>query len=312
MGDYFSINGYTAAEVALGPNSFWGTGHAEFPALMLGLRMVFRCPEAQPKVCHEFRELRCRLFPFDSPMPIANGRTLKIEKRVPAGGRQEDNYIHIEIPLDRTRIAFIERMRKGGDARFRLDFEMVVDEFLEVNKLPGQHYERPILAFLQRHRTLADLKVTFAQSDWVKGFLKNTGYGQTHIIELPRVPIEKTKVMKASFEALERAQELESKGFYDDAVAKCRLALEPFFETTDKTDDKGVTKKIPVLKAAWQTRLGKASYDWLNAAFIATKQATNQSHHLSSSAFGQMEAQILLVLTTALIAYAVETQAEKS
>lgn len=312
MGDYFTISGCTVAEVALGSNGFWGTGHSESPTLTIGLRMKFHGHGVAAKAVYQFRDLRCLLLPFDSPMPIAHGLTKQIEQRVNAGETREDNYIQVEIPLDRGRIALIERMRKGGDARFQLKFEMLVDELLEVSKLPGQHFERSVFAFIDRHRAIADLRVVFPQSDWVTRFLPNIGYGQTYIIEIPVVPMERINGVKASVEALQRAQELHRKGFYDDAVAKCRIALEPFFEVADKPDDKGGTKKVPILKAAWQTRLGKASYDWLNSAFTATKQATNQSHHLSSSMFGQIETQILLILTTALVAYAVETQPGES
>lgn len=77
---------------------------------------------------------------------------------------------------------------------------------------------------------------------------------------------------------------------------------------TDKTNDKGAIVKVPMLKAEWQTRLGKATYEWLNGSFAAMKQATNKPHHLSSSNFDQMETQMLIIATTALVAYAIKTQ----
>jgi hypothetical protein len=113
--------------------------------------------------------------------------------------------------------------------------------------------------------------------------------------------------MKRAFEALQHAYKLEGQGLYQEAVGQCRFALEPFFEPIEKHDAKG-EKKIQQLKSSWEKRLGKATYDWLNASLSAVKGPMNEAHHVSSTAFGQLEAQMLLAVTTALIAYAVKAR----
>ena len=129
-------------------------------------------------------------------------------------------------------------------------------------------------------------------------------------MELPTIPIESCAAVKAAFDALLQAQKLESQGFYNEAVGKCRIALEAFLEIADKADDKGVIKKVPMLKSEWQTRLGERTYHWLNGSIASIKQATNKPLHLSSYHFDQMEAQMLIIVVTALVAYAVKTQSE--
>jgi hypothetical protein len=69
----------------------------------------------------------------------------------------------------------------------------------------------------------------------VQNVLPQTAYGKILILELPAVPFEKCAGLKAACDALLQAQELYKQGFYHDAVGKCRLVLEPFFETVEKS-----------------------------------------------------------------------------
>jgi hypothetical protein len=133
------------------------------------------------------------------------------------------------------------------------------------------------------------------------------------MIELPRVPIESCAALKDAFDALQQAQRLESQGLYDDAVGKCRVALEPFFELVEKVDPATKVKtRVPILKTSWETKLGKATYDWLSASFRAIKDPANKPHHSPKSYFDQLDAQMVMNVTTALIAYAAQTASEKS
>ena len=66
------------------------------------------------------------------------------------------------------------------------------------------------------------------------------------------------------------------------------------------------------LKAAWQTRLAQRTYDWLDSSLAAMRQAGNEAAHMSSTSYGQVEAQMLLLVTTALLAYAAKTMDQPS
>jgi len=186
---------------------------------------------------------------------------------------------------------------------------LLADELAPVVKTEDK--ARPVIwGVLDHHKATGKLHVEIPRSKWVEQILPATGFGKTHLLELPTIPIEKCAGVKAAFEALQQAQNLERQGFYDEAVGSCRKALEPFFETVDKPDKNGNMKKVSALKASWETRLGKQTYEWLDGSLRAVKQAVNGPHHLSSTSFRQMEAQMLIIVTTSLVAYAVKTQPE--
>jgi hypothetical protein len=230
-----------------------------------------------------------------------------LRHRVKTGEELPNQSVYVQIPLDRIRMALLNRLRNGGDIKLRLDLDLLVDELVEVAR-PQNTPGISIWGLKEHHHLSSKIHVDIPRSKWIDQILPGTEFAKAHIIELPAIPLESCAETKAAFDALQHALKLESQGFYGDAVAKCRVALEPFFERVEKVDGKGEKKKVPILKSSWQVRLGKATYDWLNSALIATKQATDEPHHLSSTSFDQLEAQMLLTVTTSLIAYAVKTK----
>src|SRR5882724_1597999 len=124
MSDYFTLpNGFIVAEVGIDANGIYGTGRAEFPVLVAVLRLVLRCPESE-SVSIDFRELRCQVSPFDG-VYVAASLPVPVQVRVASGNELKDHLVHLQIPLDRIRLALMERLRKGGDTKLRLDFELL-------------------------------------------------------------------------------------------------------------------------------------------------------------------------------------------
>ena len=307
MRESFTLGGGNiVADVGVEPHGIYGTGQAEFPVIGVQLRMTMRCPD--PNKGLFFRELRARFSAFDGP-PITMSDTTRIGVLVKSGETFEDRHIFLQIPIDHRRLAVINRLRKGGDVKMRLDFELMIDELFPLvdTKSPLRNIA---WGFLYSQVVPRQMSLTILRSEWTDRVLAGTGFGKTYLLELPTIPLAKCKAVKASFDALQEAQKLEGEGYYNEAVAKCRIALEPFFEMVDKPDGAGRNMKVPALKASWELRLGKATYDWLNASLVAVKGAANKSHHLSSSSFEQTEAQMLLIVTSALVAYAIKTQPE--
>lgn len=304
MGEPFTLpNGFVVAEASIEPNGISGNGRAEAPILQVALRMVFRCPK-NPGMSMDFRELRCRVSPFDGVYFAASVPT-PLSRRLAAGKHLSNELVYVEIPVDRPRLALLNRLRNGGDVRIRLDFELFAEELVELGRSQNIP-QSSVWGLREHHRMYAAVQAEIPRSRWAEQVLPQTEFAKIHFLEFPAIPIESCAELKESFNALQRACKLENQGFYEDAIAKCRIALEPFFEK--RLNGKG--EKQPMLKASWETRLGKATYDWLNAALIATKQATNQTHHVSSTLFGQLEAQMILTVTTALVAYAVKTKSD--
>lgn len=303
MSEYFTApQGFIVAEVTIDPGTINGTGSPEMPILTVMLQMLFRSPKPSSAI-FDFREILCRVSPFEGAY-IAISLRAPLKIRLASGQEIPNHSVHLEIPIDHRRIALINRLRNGGDVKLRLDMELFADELLEIRGGPNS----PVaLGLKDHHRMYARVPVEIPKSKWAERVLEPTGFGKVHLLELPLIPIDSTAEIKESFNALQHAYKLEREGFYDDAVAACRKALEPFFERKKIIDEKGERNAL-VLKSSWQTRLGKATYDWLNASLIAVKQGADGTHHLSSSAFAQMEAQMLLAISTSLIAYAIKVK----
>jgi hypothetical protein len=115
--------------------------------------------------------------------------------------------------------------------------------------------------------------------------------------------LESFQELQPSYKALQQAQERHKIGLYDDAVAKCRVALDPFFEMVEKADEKGVVRRVPELQRSWQSKLGEATYRWLNDTFGAIREAANPTHHSPSIHYDQMESLMILSITAAVLSY---------
>ena len=308
MGESFTIRGgYIIAEVELDSNGTVGTGRADLPLLFVSLRFNFYAhPELHCGL--DFRELRCRVSPFEQTY-LAHSLPTHLDVRLKSGASLSNHYAQLEIPLDRVRLALLNRLRKGGEVDLRLDLELFVDEVVDLTRVPDP-MKSPVWGLLARHRTLSKIRVHIPRSIWLEQVLRGTEFGKVHIIELPAIPIEGCAEMKSAFEALAQAQKLEREGHYNDVVSNCRKALEPFCESITVPDDKGGEKRVQKLKASWQTRLSQHTYTWLDSSLMAVRQAGNEAAHLTSTNYDQMEAQILLMVTTALLAYAVKMRPE--
>jgi hypothetical protein len=189
-----------------------------------------------------------------------------------------------------------------------MKLELFVDELFGLGQAKGQTVCN-IWGVKEYHHLHAQLSLELPRSAWLEHILARVGFEKIHLIELPAIPIECCLGIKASYDALTMALQLEKEGHYREAIAKCRIALEPFFKSEEKTDEKGITRRIPILKAEWQTRLGEATYRWLSDSLTAIKGPTNKAAHLSSTTFDQIDAQMLLAVTTALVAYAAKFEA---
>ena len=146
------------------------------------------------------------------------------------------------------------------------------------------------------------------QTHWIERVLPAVGYGKVHIVEFPAAPLDACAALDHSFKALKQAEEKHRLGFYDDAAGKCRLAIEPFFDHEPIIDPtQPESRKKPVLKKSWETKLGKATHDWLKATLGSIKEASNAPHHSPNEHYSQLDSQMILAVTTAVVAYIART-----
>jgi hypothetical protein len=285
-------------------------GGSDYPLLFWQTELHLR-PQTTALPDYVFRSIEAQLL-LPNHQKIADATSHPLQ-RVLRGHdvSPHSEYLNLEFPLDARRIESLEHHRNGGALRLRIKVQLQVEE----HGIVDGHAEtkRPPLSGLRAvHRLTLEDDIEIPQSVWIERVLPQIGYGKVHVLELPAMPIAACQSSKHAFDALHQAQELHKIGLYDDAVGKCRVALEKFFESVDVPDDSGKTRRVPILKKSWETKLGEATYGWLNASLTAIKDASNPPHHSPNAHFDQMEAQMILAITTAVVAYAARTDGATS
>jgi hypothetical protein len=299
-----SMGGATV-ELDIDVSRLCGTGGAEYPHLVWQLQLALT-PRKALQTDYAFRSVTAQLY-FSGGQKIADARPISLHRVIQ--GHQAywgDEYLNFEFPLDARRVEAIEHRRQGGSLQFRLDVQIQVDEY---GTIPA-HVEskRPALWGLRAIQWLT-LQEGFQvqQTDWIERVLPNIGYGKVHIVEFPATPLDACAALDHSFKALKQAEEKHRLGFYDDAAGKCRMAIEPFFDYDPVDPANPDSRKIPVPKKSWETKLGKGTYDWLKSTLGSIKDASNPPHHSPNEHYSQLDSQMILAITTAVVAYVVRT-----
>lgn len=279
-----------------------GMGGVDYPVLYWQTQLHFH-PQRSPLPDYVFRSVEAQLELVRGPK-IADSLPHPIQRIVRGHDTKPHNeYLNLQFPLDARQLAAIERHRQGGDLHLRLKVQLQVEE----HGIADAHAEtkRPQLFCLRAlHRLALEEDVHIPQSAWISRVLPGLGYGKVHVLEFPAAPLDAFAVLDHSFKALQQAQEAHKQGRYDDAVGKCRVALDPFFEGEDRTGEDGKTRTVPVLKKSWETRVGESTLRWMNEAFGAMRAAANKPHHSPNSHFGPEESQLIFAVTSAMVAYA--------
>lgn len=296
--------GRAVAELDIDASRMSGNGGADYPHLVWQLELALHPPKA-PLNDYALRSASAQIYLAAGPK-IADSRAISLHRVI--YGHQSyagSEYLNFEFPLDARRVEAIERQRQGGSLQLRLDMQIYVDEF---GALPAHAAsQRPALWGLSG-ATVMTLQETFqiSQTDWIERVLPNIGYGKVHIVEFPAASLDACEAFAHSFKALKQAEEKHRLGFYDDAAGKCRLAIEPFFDH-EPASAHPESRKIPVLKKSWETKLGKATHDWLKVALGSIKDASNAPHHSPNEHYSQLDSQMILAVTTAVVAYIART-----
>jgi hypothetical protein len=232
---------------------------------------------------------------------------------LPAGQESGETPHYLDFPMDTARLAALEQLRAGGDVKFRLDCELILRSLRAVNRPAAPKTNAGVVwGTVQPHRLFFQGELSIPRDVWLTRVLPVLGYGVTHIVEFPAAPVESCRALRDSFTALKQAQEFHKFGLYDDAAGRCRVALERFFEyvekpETDETTGKTIVRRVPILKKSWETRLGEAAYAWLDQTLGAIKEAANRPRQSLSAHYSQLDSQMILAITTAVVAYIART-----
>lgn len=299
---FSSLGMYNVVQADIKIAEINGVGGSASPQLWLPLVIHVSHGAIKPHEGFEFiameGELRLNGLPFVRSSRTPVGFVLQ-----PRFSTLKNQRHTLEFPLDAARVAALESARAGGDLTLRLEVNLEVQQLHALNTPPPGQLVETVWGQTGRHRLNLGVEIIVPRSVWIERVLPRVGYGEVHLIELPAVSVESTEVMTHAFEALRQAQELHKAGLYSEAVGKCRVALEEFFEYPAVTTG-GITRNVPTLKSSWETRLGKATFDWLNQTLSALKAGTNKPHHLASATYSQFDSQMLQMVTTAVVSYA--------
>jgi len=297
---YSPISSYIKVEAQVDVTNVQAVGGILYPRLIVPLHVIVKGLDKK----HQNEIYSVQLGAIQGELIL---NTQKISDSLPhhlnrlVYDYDSDGNVYLEFPLDARRIEWIEQQRQGsllGSVRISIATLVLGQVRVKRDDPP------PPVVFRDAVATYGELSFTVPDTQWREKVLPMLGYGKVIAIELPAIPIESFQELEHSFKALAQAQKLFQIGHYDDAVAKCRTALEQFFETVQVVNGDGSKKKIPILKKSWETRLGQSTYNWLNESLGAIKDAANKPHHSPNDHFDRSGAQMLIMVTAALISYA--------
>jgi hypothetical protein len=121
--------------------------------------------------------------------------------------------------LDPWRLERIERRRNGGVPTFWLEM-----------------WPSIVCKGEQLHVQVQPIRMDVPREQWL-AFLGRVRHGQFEILEVP-VPTEQLEAFKRAFEHTTTARQRVDLGDYDEAVARCRKALDVVYQTFPKRDGK--------------------------------------------------------------------------
>lgn len=194
--------------------------------------------------------------------------------------------------LDPRRIEAIEELRKGGDLTFRLILTGIAQP-------PTSSSEQPSLV----HEWGLSLLVN--QRAWMDA-LTAAGHGRFLLFEIPFPPSGVRKELAEAIDHLERAKHHFDLGHYDEAVARCRRALESL--TAGLCDAEEVAKTKSDYFSSREIREDMP----IKSRILFLREAIKHVAHLAAhgEALGNQEhynrhdARLMLSATAATLAYA--------
>ena len=227
------------------------------------------------KVAPKSNHLVCRLIPTDKPDYL---KATEFDQNI---------NVALEGELDRERINAIENIRSGGDLDFTLKVGMDVIS-RKVNSL--------------NTRTKIDLNIQRNQSDWAK-ILYGMMYRKTILLEVPAHDELSDPNLSEAVKYLQSAHEQFSRGYYRDAIGKCRDSLDllkPLF---------GDPRSIPTEVKNWLKRDDNLTKEQRLARVNATLiKLTHLAHHVDETSattdWLPVDAQAVLSMTASLLTIA--------
>lgn len=211
--------------------------------------------------------------------------------------RNANSYnVNFQFMITPEILSKLEKYRQGG-IQFNLSVTMQIAIHERV-KLINQNTERIFISGFDTSSGQCTFQVE--QSFWVNNILPQLGHNSFKLVELPATNQLIPDEYKISINEFEEARKYFLNGDYDKTVSHCRVALEPFKKTLPQLKEFVKSKS----EFDWANTVMDATEVWLEKIIKATSNFTSKTHHAPSVGhFSRTEAEIVLMITTGIIAY---------
>jgi len=211
-------------------------------------------------------------------------------------GSQARKPLTIEVPINRHQLVQIEEDRKGNLQVEMNNLQMLIFKKEEDPPLEIGH--------------LDPLKFTISRSHWVEDILPALEYDKFKLIEVPIPEKAISEIFKKALEELEQAQRYYNNGEYDEAVSRCRKAIQQIPDTLSRSSNEGEKASIPT-KVKQRLRqhlpeniLSNSKREALSTMIIEIWNLTSIPHHVSPPKyFNRYDAETVIGTTTFLLSY---------
>jgi hypothetical protein len=291
----------TNQELNISVDQITGSGGADAPNLLVPIKIDFnalrRGSYSEKGQAFEAMSIKATLLATEKSFKISENiqflRTKVNDK--------DSSYVQFQFPLSLEIINRIEKARKGN-LPFHLQFEVQIatyDNFTVTNTKA----ERSDKSFITGFETgQGNVQFIIEQSQWVNKVLGKLGHNSYKLVEIPAINQIIPDEYKTSLAEFEEAQRFFLNGDYDKTVAHCRAALDPFSGKSNLPKLKEFVKSKSEFE--WATSVLDATEVWLEKVIKATSSFTSKTHHAPSIGhFSRTEAEIVLMITTGIIAY---------
>lgn len=209
-------------------------------------------------------------------------------------------HVNFQFLINTEIVNKIEKYRKGN-VQLNLSISLQVGIYEKIILLnQGENSERLFVSGFETGQGYTTFQIE--QSHWVNKILPQLGHNSYKLIELPATNQIIPEDYKISLGEFDEARKYFLNGDYDKTVAHCRAALEPFSGKVNLQKLKEFVKSKS--EFLWATTVMESTEEWLDKVIRATSAFTSKTHHAPSIGhFSRTEAEIVLMITTGIIAY---------
>jgi hypothetical protein len=206
----------------------------------------------------------------------------------------------LDFPISREHLEKIESTRKDSVSfTLNLNLQISTSEKVYLN-VQGENVQKEFISGF--HNPFGNMGFEIAQSQWVSSILPSLGYGSYKLIEIPIASEVIPKEYDISLLELESAHQYFKNSDFDKAVSHCRSALEPFKNNPNYADLKKFVSSRS--EHEWASKVLESTDEWLDKMIKATSAFTSKPHHAPSVGhFSRRDAEIIMMITTGIIAY---------